>query len=182
MDDRDIYRRFLEGSIEAFEQLVLQHKDRLIYFLLKYTGGDHYLAEDMAQEAFAAVYVHKEQYNFSVSFKTWLFTIARNKAVDAMRKQSRLQTCSFDESMDFAVSIDPELEERICQKEEQRQLHQAICNLKPDYQKAIQLIDLEDLSYADAARVMDKTLVQTRVLIHRARAALRQILSREMIS
>jgi RNA polymerase sigma-70 factor (ECF subfamily) len=182
MNDLATVRRFISGSHEAFEELVLVHKDRLIFFLLKYTGGDFHLAEDAAQEAFAAIYVHREQFDFRSSFKTWLFTVARNTAVDMMRQRSRLQTCSLDESLVDPFGFDAELEEAICRSEEQRHIHRQIGQLKPAYQQAICLVDLEGLTYADAARIMGKTLVQFRVLMHRARAALRGSFAKEMIS
>jgi RNA polymerase sigma factor (sigma-70 family) len=181
MDDQETYRLFLRGSTDAFERLVLDHKDHLVFFLLKYTAGDLYLAEDAAQEAFATIFVHKERYDFRCSFKTYLYTIARNKALDELRRMNKLKEYSLEQIGDGLFGCDTELEERICQVEEQRQMHRAIGRLKEEYQQAIQLINLEDLSYAEAARVMGKTLVQMRVLIHRARQALAVILNEEMI-
>jgi RNA polymerase sigma factor (sigma-70 family) len=185
MDDQATYRRFLSGSIEAFEQLVLDHKDHLILFLLKYTAGDLYLAEDAAQEAFATIYVHKERYHFDCSFKTYLYSIARHKALDEVRKFGRLNEYSIEEASEAAgdslFGCDTDLEERICRAEDQRQMHKAIGRLKTEYQQAILLINLEELSYAEAARVMGKSLAQMRVLVHRARAALANVLEQEMI-
>jgi RNA polymerase sigma factor (sigma-70 family) len=185
MDDQETYRRFLSGSVEAFEQLVLDHKDHLIVFLLKYTAGDLYLAEDAAQEAFATIYVHKERYHFECSFKTYLYSVARYKALDEVRQYRRPNEYSVEEASEAAgdglFGYDADLEDRICQAEEQRQMHKAIGRLKAEYQQAILLINLEELSYAEAARVMGKSLVQIRVLVHRARAALANVLEQEMI-
>ena len=83
------YRSFLEGDMESFEWLVIEYKDSLIYFISRYVK-DVAAAEDLAQDAFVEVLVHKERYNFRTSFKTWLFTIGRNKAVDYIRKYNRV--------------------------------------------------------------------------------------------
>lgn len=181
MDDQENYSRFLAGSIDAFEQLVLDHKDHLILFLLKYTAGDFFLAEDAAQETFATIYVHRDRYNFACSFKTYLYSIARHKALDERRKVQRLKEYSLEEAGEGFFGFDAGLEERICRAEGQRQMHRAISRLKSEYQQAIQLINLEEMTYAEAARVMDKTLVQMRVLIYRARMALAKVLDKEMI-
>ena len=70
------YKKFLDGNLEGFENLVIKYKDNLIFFILKYIK-DINLAEDIVQDAFVDIYIYKERYNFKSSFKTYLFTIGR---------------------------------------------------------------------------------------------------------
>ena len=56
LDDKKLYKDFVEGNINAFESLVLSHKDNLIYFISRYTK-DLYIAEDIAQDVFAYIYI-----------------------------------------------------------------------------------------------------------------------------
>lgn len=172
--DKELYKRFVEGDIAAFEELVLTHKDNLIYFLMRYVK-DFSTCEDIAQEVFAAIFVKKENYNYKVSLKTYLYAIAKNKATDYIRKSGRIQSLSEHETN----SDDDELFNRVVQNEEQKLLHNAISKLKPDYQRAILLIDIDGFSYKDAANVMQKSLPQIKILIFRARNALKNLLVKE---
>lgn len=178
LDDKILYRDFLEGSIEAFESLVISHKDNLIFFISRYTGGDIFIAEDIAQDVFAYIYVYKEKYDFNYSFKTFIYTLGKNKAIDYVRKQSKMKVIPFDRDNEIFRSEEETLEEMIIKDEEKKTLLAAIKKLKPDYEKAIYLADFEELSYKEISEILGKTLGQTKVLIHRARNALRVILER----
>ncbi|HIU68184.1 MAG TPA: RNA polymerase sigma factor [Candidatus Caccomorpha excrementavium] len=169
------YRSFLEGDMESFEWLVIEYKDSLIYFISRYVK-DVAAAEDLAQDAFVEVLVHKERYNFRTSFKTWLFTIGRNKAVDYIRKYNRV---SLVEEYPEEASEEELLEDRVIRKEEKRELYQALKSLKEEYQQALYLIDLEEMSYSQAAEIMGKSQAQIKILIFRARKALKKVLGRE---
>ncbi|MGJ0847064.1 RNA polymerase sigma-70 factor, ECF subfamily [Tissierella praeacuta DSM 18095] len=173
LDDKILYKSFLEGSISSFETLVLRHKDNLIYFISRYTG-DIFAAEDIAQDVFAYVYVYKEKYNFDYSFKTYIYTLGRNKAIDYVRKQSKLKVVPFERDNEILVDKDS-IEEKIIKDEEKKLLLDSLKKLKPDYENAIYLADFEELSYGEISKILGKTLGQTKVLIHRARKALKEI-------
>ncbi|MBS6559777.1 MAG: RNA polymerase sigma factor [Clostridiales bacterium] len=167
------YQRFLEGDKKAFEYLVLQYKDHLIYFINRYVMNIH-TAEDIAQDVFVDIYINKERYHFRYRFKTYLYTIARNKAVDYIRKQGR-QILMVDMERLHEEQIEEEsLLEQLIWKEERQQLLDAIKTLNSNYQALIVLIDLEGLSYQEAGKVLHKTVPQIKVSLHRARKALKE--------
>ena len=176
IEDKILYKEFLEGSITAFETLVLTYKDNLIYFISRYTG-DIFIAEDIAQDVFAYVYIYKEKYNFNYSFKTYIYTLGRNKAIDYVRKQSKLKVIPFERDDEILLDEDS-IEEKLIEDEEKKLLLDSLKKLKSDYEKAIYLADFEELSYEEISRILGKTLGQTRVLIHRARKALKEILEK----
>lgn len=176
-NDEANYRAFLEGDIAGFENLVLTYKDSLIYFIQRYVK-DFDTAEDLAQDAFVDVYLYKERYTFRVSFKTYLYTIGRNKAVDYIRKNRRLVLMG-DEESDEIEAEGQSMEDRIVTQETNQTVRRALRKLKPDYQAAIELIDLEEMSYADAAGILRKTLPQMKILIFRARKSLKKQLESE---
>ncbi|MBE5960740.1 MAG: RNA polymerase sigma factor [Lachnospiraceae bacterium] len=174
LNDNEYYARFLDGDKDAFEYLVLSYKDKLIYFLNRYVHNIT-IAEDLAQDAFVEVYVHKERFHFKGSFKTYLYTIGRNKAVDYIRKNERMLFVA-----DYPEDAEEEsMLENLIKEEQKRHLHGAIKQLKNDYQAAISLIDIEGMSYAEAAKILKKTDGQMKVLIHRARKSLGKILEKE---
>lgn len=176
--DKLLYDRFLMGDTTAFEELVLKHKDNLIYFLQRYVK-DVYTCEDIAQDCFAYLFIYKERYNKKYNFKTYLYAIAKNKAVDDIRKKNR-QVVLSDTGIEAASANDrDELFEKVVKDEKAMLLHKAILMLKADYQTAIHLIDFEEMTYKEAAEVMGKTMPQLKVLVFRARKALKVLLEKE---
>ncbi|HIS62640.1 MAG TPA: RNA polymerase sigma factor [Candidatus Scybalomonas excrementigallinarum] len=167
------YQRFLEGDKKAFEYLVLQYKDHLIYFINRYVMNIH-TAEDIAQDVFVDIYIKKERYHFRYRFKTYLYTIARNKAVDYIRKQGRQIPMVDMERLHEEQMEEESLLEQLIWKEERQQLLDAIKTLNSNYQALIILIDLEELSYQEAGKVLHKTVPQIKVSLHRARKALKE--------
>lgn len=170
-DDKLLYKKFLEGNIPAFESLVLLYKDNLIYFIFKYTK-DLFIAEDIAQDVFAYIYVNKEKYDLKYSFKTFIFTIGKNKAIDYIRKQSRMVIIPFDRDNEIFIGGE-NLEDKIIKDEDKRFLFKNLKELKPEYEQAIYLVDIEELSYKEVGEILGKNLTQTKVLVHRARKSLK---------
>ena len=86
-DDKILMKEFQNGNEESFEKLIIKYRNSAVYFSSRYTM-DKYIAEDIVQEAFAYIYVYKDKYNEKYAFKTYLFTIIRNKSIDYIRKIS----------------------------------------------------------------------------------------------
>lgn len=177
--DKELYKRFVEGDISAFEELVLRHKDNLIYFLMRYVNNID-TCEDIAQDSFLAIFVKKGSYNLNekAGFKTYLYAIAKNKATDHIRKFSRIMGEDELENQ-TGDNFSDEIFNRVVKNEEQKLLHNAISKLKLDYQRAILLIDIDAMSYSQAAAILDKSLPQMKILIFRARNSLKKLLIKE---
>lgn len=78
--------QYAAGDAEAFTRLVRLYETRLYAFLARYTLDDH-MAEDVFQQVFTKVALHAASFDGRASFSTWLFRIARNQAVDELRKR-----------------------------------------------------------------------------------------------
>lgn len=168
------YKRFLEGNEESFEALVLKYKNNLIYFIHRYVR-DLNQAEDLAQDVFVEILVHKERYHMQTNFKTYLFTIGRNKAVDYIRK-NRHQI--LVEEIPESIEEENVLEAYILKEEEKQVLWDSIKKLKKEYQAALFIIDFEKMSYEEAAKVLHKNMPQMKILIYRARKSLKKVLEK----
>lgn len=177
-DDKTLYKDFLQGDINSFEDLVINHKDNLIYFISRYTGGDMFIAEDIAQDVFAYIYVYKDKYDLKYSFKTFIYTLGKNKAIDQIRKLSKAKLMSFDGDTEYLFPEGESIEEKIIKDEEHRNILISLKSLKPDYERVLYLLAFENLSYKDIAKILGKTLPQTKVLIHRARKSLKRIIEK----
>ncbi|HNX27255.1 MAG TPA: sigma-70 family RNA polymerase sigma factor [Phycisphaerae bacterium] len=99
LSDVELLEQFVAGSSEAFGRLLCRYEKSLYAFLVRYTG-DMVLAEDIFQNTFLQVYQSAGLFDHGKSFKPWLYTIALNKARDALRQKKRQKAASID-----AVSI-----------------------------------------------------------------------------
>ena len=177
-EDKTYYQAFLNGEIQGFEQLVLKYKDHVIYFINRYVKDVH-IAEDLAQDAFVDVYLYKERYQFSYGFKTYLFTIARNKAVDYVRKNVRNGSSVCLEEME-ACKEEQRIEDKIVLDERNRHLRDAIKMLKPKAQLVLHLTYFEQMSGKEVARILGLTQGQVKVMLHRARKQLGERLGKDI--
>ena len=172
-DDKD-YTAFLEGHQKGFEELVVRYKDSLIYFIQRF-GPGFSDAEDLAQDVFVEILLHRERYRIGQGFKTYLYTIAHHKAVDWVRKHRR--EVLIEEYPEEADSIT--VEQQVLAKEQKERLKKAIRRLKPEEQRLIFLAELEGLSYREIAQVMKLTMPQVKLKLYRVRRKLKEILIRE---
>ena len=84
-NDASSYRRFLDGEDDGFVEIVRDYKDGLILFLDSFVRNLS-IAEDLAEDAFVKLGIKKPHFSIKSSFKTWLYAIGRNVAVDYNRK------------------------------------------------------------------------------------------------
>src|SRR6184192_3832546 len=87
LDDRALVARILEGDRDRFTELVRRYEKRLINYVYRITHR-YEEAHDLTQEIFVKVYVALDRYDPKYQFSTWLFRIAQNSAIDALRKKS----------------------------------------------------------------------------------------------
>lgn len=80
------YRRFIEGDQSAFDELMDAYRDRLIFFVKGYVGSAEE-AQDIAMDTFVEILVHPGRFRFKSSFKTYIYSVARHKAIDFLRKK-----------------------------------------------------------------------------------------------
>ena len=166
------YRRFLEGDKSAFDAILRLYLDSLVFFVDRYVR-DIYTAEDIAIDVFTYVLMHPQRYNFKSSLKSYLFMLGRCKAIDHLRRRSRLQQVELNENecADFKS-----LEETLIESERKRALSSAIEALPQDMRAAVHLVHFEGLSYEEAGAVLKKNQKQIGNLLYRAKRALKESL------
>ncbi len=170
------YRRFLDGDESAFGELLDMYSENLIFFINRYVHNIA-IAQELSEDVFVELLIHKRRYNFKTSLKTYVFTIAHNKAVDYIRKCARHPECAYEyiETESDRLSI----EDEFIKKEQERELHRAIDTLNNDYKTVLHLIYFEDMSCEQAGKVMKKSRKQIENLIYRAKQALKKELKKE---
>jgi RNA polymerase sigma-70 factor (ECF subfamily) len=166
LSDTDLVRNLRSGSSDAFAELYLRHKDALYDYcsrLLK----DGVRAEDVVQESFLMVWNDAHALNDLGSFRSWIFSIARHKALNSIRDRK-----IFDELHDDS-SVEHDNPHAILVRNEQSALFSDLLDMiRPAYKDLIVLKDYEDFSYAEIAKVTGLSIASVRVHLFRARKAL----------
>lgn len=178
VSDADLLRRHLEGDPVAFAAIINRHRRELFNFLVRFLG-DPALAEDVFQEAFLQLYLSAATFDQERRLKPWLFTIATNKARDALRSRTRRQTAPLDATVagseddrgtyaDLMPSNIPSPQED-AQNQETRQAVQRIVNEMPENLRAVLLLAyFHELPYKDVADILDLPLGTVKSRLHAA--------------
>jgi RNA polymerase sigma-70 factor, ECF subfamily len=165
-----------ERDVELLADLVERCQHRLVRYLLYLTGRREY-AEDLAQETWVRVLQRGSQYNGRQRFDPWLFAIARNLAIDYLRKkQKAVQTASLPNDRDAMLllpSSGPSPFEAAARSEDAIRLAGQLQILSPLYREALLLRFQEDLSLPEIAQVLGAPVTTVTSRIYRGLAALR---------
>lgn len=176
-EDKKLYKKFLDGDKKAFESLVLKYKNNLIYFISRYVKNID-IAEDIFQDVMIFIFEKKDYYSFDYSFKTYLYMIAKSKALDFIKKDKTIE--SVEESKNDLEDTKL-LEEIILTKEREDKIHSVIQKMSTEYQLVIYLTQIEGLSYKETALIMDKTENKIKALVFNARKKLKKLLVKENV-
>ena len=167
------YQRYLNGDDSGLVDIIRDYKDGLMLYINGITG-DISLAEEIMEETFFKIATKKPRYSEKSSFKTWLYAIGRNAAVDMLRKSNREQIICDDE-----LDNQQDLENEYLRTEQKITLHRAISRLHPDYRQVLCLSFFEELNNDEVACVMHKSKRQIENLLYRAKNSLRTELEKE---
>jgi RNA polymerase sigma-70 factor (ECF subfamily) len=181
LSDEDLMVRVAEDDERAFAELVRRFQGRVTN-LVSRVLNDRECADDLAQEVFVRVFVHRRNYRHGSKFSTWLFTIAANLAKNEIRRRVRrrnwfsldaLQEMVGDSSMQLA---DPtEGREGLLEREQlQAAVGRAIATVPEKYRLALVLRDIEGLPYEEIATVLNIPGGTVRSRINRARSMLKR--------
>ena len=171
------YRRFLDGDDEGLTLIIKDYKDGLILYLNGYVNNI-YVAEEIMEETFFKLAVKKPKFNERCSFKTWIYTIGRNVAIDYIRHNSRVYVSSI-EDMENYLKDETNIENQYIKNERKIILHKAMSDLKPEYYHVLWLCFFEEFSNEEIAQIMVKSKRQIENLLYRAKQSLKSLLDKE---
>ena len=175
MDDKVLYQEFLNGDKEALEKIIGKYRNNMLFFISRYTKNAE-VSEDIFQDVVLYVLEKKENYNSKYSLKTYLYTIAKSKAINYINKEKK--TTNLDDVQDTYADTKL-LEEILFTKERQKKIKQVMDKLKTDYQLVLYLTLIEKLSYKETAYIMGKTPSQIKALAHNAKKKMKEELKEE---
>ncbi len=173
--DEVLVERAQAGDRDAFEDLVRRHADRLYAVVLRFTA-DPAEAEEVTQEAFLRAWRSIGRFEGRSQFFTWLYRIGINEAKRrAERRPAAGKVVSLeDEPAEEAADLNESPQARSEQGELRDRLKQAIRSLPLDYRAPLVLRDVEGLSTAEAAAIIDLGEAAFKSRLHRARLAVRR--------
>jgi RNA polymerase sigma-70 factor (ECF subfamily) len=166
-----IIKAVLDGDTESFRLLVQRYQKPVIRMIANLIN-DRHICEDMAQEVFLAAYKKLPSFDPArSSFSTWLFTIAKNKSINAMKKRKILSVSNPPENPDFTEPADPLVRDELFLK-----LDRALKSLNPKHRRALVLAEFENLPYEQIAQIEGVRTGTIKSRINRARKQLRSAL------
>ena len=174
------YRRFLDGDDSGIVDIIKEYKDGMIFYLDSFVRNVH-VAEELMEDTFVKLVIRKPQFSGKASFKTWLYAIARNIAIDWLRKNGKISQTPLEEVENY-LPDEVDLEQKYLREERKIAVHRTLRRLNPDYSQVLYLVFFEDLSNAEVAVIMKKTKRQIEKLIYRAKQALKAELNKEGIT
>jgi len=176
-DDSELLKQYQQGNAAAFREIVNRYKNPLYAFLRRFLTR-HDLVEDVFQETFLQLYTSRETFDVKRPLQPWLFTIAANKAKDALRKQQRTYmdmgaiTDSTDVSIDDVVNILTSYkttpDEEVSKNETAQRIREIIGNMPENLRAILILAYFEQFSYKQMAEILSIPIGTVKSRLHTA--------------
>lgn len=174
--DGELLRRYLDGQADAFAELVGRYQRSLYGFLVRFTGN-RALAEDVFQETFLQVHHSAARFDTSRAFRPWLYTVAANKARDALRKKNRRQAAPLDATLtndtgtsyaDLLPDDLPGPDEISANQETRQAVHDMIAELPEHLREVLVMCYFNELPYKEIAEALSIPVGTVKSRMHAA--------------
>jgi RNA polymerase sigma-70 factor (ECF subfamily) len=177
-DEQDLLHRYVAGDKEAFQELVNRYKDQLYAFLRRFLNQQQ-LVEEAFQETFLQLYRSRKTFEKDRPLRPWLFTIAANKARDALRKQQRQETVSIsamaeptdlsiDDVMNSLKSYEITPYDEAAKAEQAEKVRQIIGDMPANLREILLLAYFEQFSYKQMADMLSIPIGTVKSRLHTA--------------
>lgn len=179
MDESVLLQDALRGDLDAFNRLVLAYQN-LVYNQAYRMMGEHEAADDATQTAFISAYKKLSSYRGG-SFRAWLLRIVTNACYDELRRRSSHPSISLEPVDDegetneypYWMADDSALpEEHVERRELEEAIKRCLEKISPEYRAVLVLVDMQGLSYAEAAEVLGKPIGTVKSRLARGRMLL----------
>jgi len=161
------------GDEQAFTELFEQLHPAVLNYAYQVLG-DGPSAEDVTQDAFVVAHQRLGMLGPPFDFKSWVFRIAGNLAIDQIRKDRRLVDLEDADVMGEPPTTRRPPEKQVRRAEQQRQIRRTLDRLPPAYRQALVLREIHELSYDELARALECSYDSARQVVHRARLRFRE--------
>jgi len=191
ISDETLMLRYAKGDVGAFEELLERHRHPLFGYLCRILKSRE-LAEDLFQEVFIRVMNSRTRYKKSAKFTTWLYRIAHNACVDALRRESYRKTQSLSTPRavnnemettleDVVPSTNPGPDVELERRQLSETLKHCIERLNPEQREVFVLRQYQNLPFQEIARVTGTSESTVKSRMRYALKSLRTMLVKENI-
>lgn len=170
------YELFLAGDKEQMAIIVEHYGNPLLMFINSYVHNYH-TAEDLMEDCFVDLLIKRPDFRGESQFKTYLFQMGRNKALNFIQRSKHFTWVNSDD-VEHELREEDDVFERIEADERKKELFQALKQLPDHYRQAVHLIYFEEFNYEEAAQIMDVTSKQVDNYVYRAKKKLAELLDR----
>jgi RNA polymerase sigma-70 factor (ECF subfamily) len=182
--DIQLVRAYKNGDEAAFDFLVKRYINSLYRFLFRLCG-DADTAEDLVQKTFVNAWRHIEKFDEMKKFKTWLFAIAKNSAVDFFKRKKAIPFSFFEDELGNSPIqniSDPTLllDDLMDQQDRQNIFSEALNRLPKMYAAILTLHYREDFSLREISEVLEKPYNTVKTYHARALSSLKTLLREDM--
>ena len=181
-EDVQLMLKFKTGDNSSFEAILDKYHSPLINFFYRFVG-DKIEAEDLAQEAFLRIYRYSHNYKPKAKLSTWIYCIAKNIALNELRRRATHRAASLEETIDaedseikiqFADTTQNLPSQELEKKELENIIKKAIDSLPIHQKTAIILRRFEEFSYEEIAQIMKCSISAVKSLLNRAKENLKE--------
>ncbi len=176
--DAELLKRYREGDETAFREIVERYKNSLYSFLRRFLNRQD-LVEDVFQETFLQLFASRDSFDTSRPLRPWLFTIAANKAKDALRKMQRHSSMSIgaiadsgDVSVDDVINILTSYKttpaDEVTMEETARQVREIVADMPENLRGILILAYFEQFSYKHMAEILSIPIGTVKSRLHTA--------------
>jgi len=168
--DRDIelIDRYLKGDIDAFNELMAAHEDRVFAICLRMLRTRE-AALDATQDTFLTVFRKADRYKAQAAFSTWLYRVTVNTCYDHLRREKRKKADQLPDSFD---PIDVQANDPFNAVEVRPDIEKALAALSMEFRAAVVLVDLQGMSLEQASDTLDVPTGTIKSRLFRARKQL----------
>lgn len=171
--DEEIVRLIQSGKIDFFGVLIERYEEKMKRYSRKFLSGDENI-DDVLQEIFIKTYVNIQSFDTKRKFSSWLYRIAHNELVNALKKKKFLPLLDLDIFLPYAFHNNT-LEKDIERKSIHEMIDKCLNELELKYREPIILYYLEELSYKEIADIMQIPISTVGIRIKRAKDIMRSI-------
>lgn len=174
--DEIIAKEAQMGDTQAFGELVERYEAKLLRYAKRFLFG-YTDAEDVVQEVFVKAYVNIQGFDASRSFGAWIYRIAHNEFINAIRKKGREPLSFFDPDTLFPHPIAKETADKEVKSNElKHMLDGALNKLDAKYREPLVLYYYEDMDYAEIAEVMRIPASTVGIRLRRGKVLLQKVI------
>lgn len=178
--DEELVQKAQQDDERAFGKLVERYESKVYSLAMKMLRNPED-AEDVLQDTFLRAYRGIKSFQGNSTFSTWIYRITANSALMRLRKK-QLPTVSIDDADERETPINiadwsPGPVEQLLTQETQKAMDEAIEALPPEFKQVFILRDVEELSNAEVAEILDLSVAAVKSRLHRARLKVRNRLA-----